>query len=202
VRPVSRGVLVGHRLVGANPVAVLVRGLLRLASSTMQRDQSSISGTRRAPESHPHALRTPSRDHAALAMFVGHWRVDGRNAGAAPNAPNALVAGEQVYEWLAGGFFVVGRWSRRFGDDAHIGTSVLGHEPDDDAYFAHHYDNLGYAREYVVSMRDRVWTFTGRYERATIAFSSDGASFDEVWELSKDGMTWHPLCELSGRRGR
>jgi hypothetical protein len=168
----------------------------------MQHDQPPISGAKRAPQSHPHARRTPSRDHAALAMFVGRWRVEGHNAATALNAPSGVVTGEEIYEWLAGGFFVVGRWSRRFGGDAHIGSSVLGHEPDSDAYFAHHYDNLGYAREYVVSVHDRVWTFTGRYERATIEFSRDGESFHEVWERSNDGVTWQPLCELGGRRQR
>lgn len=106
-----------------------------------------------------------------MEMLIGQWQVEGNNAPAAPHAPRTPVSGEQSYEWLPGKFFVLGRWSRRFGDGgrAHIGTSILGYDPDRDGLSTHHYDNLGYAREYAVSVRDRVWSLTGRSERMEIA---------------------------------
>lgn len=147
----------------------------------------------------PHASRSRAPEHALMEMLIGRWRTEGHNAPAAPDAPRTPVAGEQTYEWLPGRFFVLGRWSRQFGDSSHVGTSILGEDPER-GLFAHNYDNLGYAREYVVTVRDRVWTLSGRYERARIEFSADGSWFRETWELSKDGTTWQPLCELLGRR--
>jgi hypothetical protein len=151
----------------------------------------------------PHESRSRGREHALMEMLIGRWHVQGHNALAAPNAPGTPVSGEQSYEWLPGRFFVLGRWSRRFGDagdDAHVGTSIIGHDPDRGGLFAHHYDNLGYAREYVVLVNDHVWSLSGRHERARIELSLDGASFHETWQLSKDGVIWQPLCELVGRR--
>ncbi|MEJ7600084.1 MAG: DUF1579 family protein [Kofleriaceae bacterium] len=164
----------------------------------MERQEQGQGDT---PATDPHTPRTPGPQRALLDMFVGTWRVEGENASQAPLEPGTRVTGLQTYEPIPGNFFLRGQWHRRFGDAEHTGTSLLGHDPDKGAFLAHHYDNLGYAREYVVDVRDRVWTFAGRYERATIVFDHDGEQFHETWELSKDGATWEPLCELHGTRG-
>lgn len=164
----------------------------------MQRQHSAV--LRAVPPYDPHAARVHTREHALLAMFLGTWHVEGSNAPTAPVHPDRPVFGDAVYTWLPGEFFVLGRWNHRIGGDSHIGTSLMGFDPDRRAYFAHHYDNLGYARDFVLAPHGTAWTFASRYDRASYVFDDARRSFLVRWELSADGTTWRPLCELRGTR--
>jgi hypothetical protein len=135
-----------------------------------------------------------------LDAFLGTWTVVGENKGAAPNAPNTPVAGEESYVWLPGRFFLLGRWDRRFGDDRHIGISIVRYDPATRQYSAYNVDNLGFARTYRVTERDGVWSFTGDRERATWALAADGRTMAIDWEMTRDGETWAPLCHLDATK--
>jgi hypothetical protein len=138
--------------------------------------------------------------HRRLGSFIGKWTVTGENKSATPDAPDTPVTGEEDYVWLPGGFFLLGHWDRRFGNDRHLGVSIIRHDPGADEYSAYNVDNLGFARTYRVTSRDGVWSFTGERERATMAFSDDGSSMTIDWERTEDGSTWIPLCHLEGKR--
>jgi hypothetical protein len=150
----------------------------------------------------PKRQRKRGADQARLEPFIGRWRIEGRNAAAAPMGSSDRVTGEVSYEWLPGRFFVLCRWDRLFGADRqhHTGFGVIGHEPDEASYFVHNFDNLGYARRYRLDLRDRTWTFAGPWERASLAFSADGRSFTERWEVAADGNKWQSLCELTATK--
>lgn len=166
----------------------------------MQPHGASETPTKASPSSDPHAPRTRGSEHELLAAFLGAWRVEGRNSPAVPGGAGSPVTGEQAYEWLPGRFFLASRWHRRFAEGLHAGTALLGFDPDAGGFFSHHYDNLGHARHYGVTVRGRVWRLAGPHERATIAFAADGASYTETWQLSEDGSTWRPRCELEATR--
>ena len=141
-------------------------------------------------------------EHRRLDPFVGTWKVTGENAGAAPMSPNTNVTGEESYEWLTGGFFLVGRWDRHFDGNRHTGTSIIRYDPSADEYSAYSVDNLGFARTYRLTEREGVWSFAGPWERATIKFSNRGNAMEIHWEKTKDGSTWEPLCDLQATKGR
>jgi peptidoglycan/xylan/chitin deacetylase (PgdA/CDA1 family) len=101
---------------------------------------------------------------------------------------------------MPGGFFLIGRWVHRFGSALHEGISFIGHDPGTRSYSADNFDNLGYHRTYALDERGGLWHFSGGFERATMRFDDDGNGFTVNWELSKDGKTWAPLCELRGTR--
>jgi hypothetical protein len=145
----------------------------------------------------PHATRAVGREQRRLEVFVGRWRVEGQNSGS-PAAPYEDVTGEESYGWLPGGFFLVGRFDRQTASGEHRGLSILGYDPDPREYFAQNFDNLGYPRRYHLEPRGNEWTFVGRFERATMRFADNGEAFTATWEMSKDGATWQPLCELRG----
>ena len=177
----------------------------------------------------PHGPRTRGREHEQLEVFVGAWRVSGLSPSAGERVqegrarlgepahpmagervqegrarlgePAHPMSGEQTYEWLPGRFFLASRWHRRFESGTHVGTGILGFEPETGTFFSHNYDNLGYARQYRVTVRDRVWTFSGRWERAVIIFDPSGDAFSETWEIAKQGA-WQPLCELTAKRAQ
>lgn len=148
----------------------------------------------------PHEKREPGAEHRKLDLFVGRWRVEGFNAGQAPDAPDTKVSGEESYEWLPGRFFLLTHFDRGFtGGGRHIGTGLIG-VGERGTYASDSFDNLGYHRTYKLSVEDRVWTYSGGHERAQLTFAKDGKSFHVKWELSKDGKAWQPLCELDGTK--
>ena len=114
----------------------------------------------------------------------------------------AKVTAVQTYEWMPGGFFLVHREFARFGDVEHKTMTIIGYDPSSQTYPVHFFDNLGYYRVYQARVHDRTWTFTGKYERATIVFGADGNTFKSTWERSSDGSNWLPLCELKGTKAR
>ena len=150
----------------------------------------------------PERIRARGREQDMLEMFIGTWQVHGYNEPLQLGSGRAAVTGTQKYVWLPGEYFVRGTWHHRFGQRVHQGVSLLGFEPDQASYFAHNYDNLGYARSYAVALTGRIWTFSGEFERATFAFGEDGDRYQETWELTRDGRTWLPLGALEATRFR
>jgi len=138
--------------------------------------------------------------HRRLEPFVGMWEVVGYNAGAAPNAPNTPVTGEESYTWLPGRFFLLGHWDHRFGTDRHVGLNIIRYDANTGQYSSYNVDNLGFARTYRVTQRDDVWSFVGDWERATWALGHDGQTMTIDWEITRDGETWEPLCHLDATK--
>ena len=145
------------------------------------------------------APERPGPEARQLEVFIGKWKVAGHNHTA--QGPDVPVHGEETYEWLPGGFFVCGRWAHYFGEGGHEGLSVLGFDQDRRELFVHNVDNLGFARIYPLTVRDRTWTYDGTRERATQEFTRDGKSFAIHWE-KRQGSIWTPLCDLKATRVR
>jgi hypothetical protein len=162
----------------------------------MAQGETSVVGNQRDP----HEARQPGAAHRRLDVFLGHWKVEGENGSAAPAAPGARVRGEETYDWMPGGFFLIARWVHRFDSALHEGIGFIGHDPITGAYTANHFDNLGYHRAYRLAEANGVWSFVGTFERARMRFDGDGNGFAIEWELSKDGLLWQPLCNLRGTR--
>ncbi len=162
--------------------------------------QGETPSANRAGLPDPQAPRTPGPEHQRLEAFLGHWRVHGHNAADAPAAPGAEVHGEQTYDWMPGGFFLIGRWVHRFDSSLHEGVSFVGHDPESRSYSADNFDNLGYHRVYQLTEWAGVWQFSGAFERASMRFDDDGNGFSLDWEMSRDGKSWQSLCRLRGTR--
>ena len=135
-------------------------------------------------------------EHKLLDAFVGEWKVEGENKEGAPVSPNSKVAGEETYEKLAGGFFLVSHWEHHFDNGAHIGASTLGYDPVKHTYTIHNVDNMGYDRVYTGGLNNGKWLFTGEYERVTIEFLGGGQSKVEKWDVLARNSDWLPLCEM------
>jgi hypothetical protein len=57
----------------------------------------------------------------------------------------------------------------------------------------------GFYRDYPVTRVGKVWTFSGKTERATITFSDDDRTQTIAWEWKPAG-TWLPLCDRVATR--
>lgn len=62
------------------------------------------------------------------------------------------------------------------------------------------FDNGGNHPVYRVTEHDRVWIYTGEFQRATHTVSEDGKSMKVHWDWSKDGQNWNSLCDLKGAK--
>jgi hypothetical protein len=155
---------------------------------------------RQEPETHEPATPRPSRQHERLNSLAGHWRIEGRNLGGAPDRPGAVVVGHASFRWLAGHFFLYGEKAVAFGGQSHVTLMVLCYLDDVDEYRAYFFDNGGFSRQYAGEYAQGVWRFNGRRERVRIETSADGRRLDHFWERTDDGRKWVPLCELTSTR--
>jgi hypothetical protein len=153
----------------------------------------------------------PSPELQRLGALVGRWRSEGHIVGEVP----VSITGTDVYEWLAGGFFLVHHVDVVIGQQRVQALELIGeYDPATDAFTARAYDNLGN----VTVMRARVdeqgvWTFTGGGDvapvaqpaaaeasgavRSTLTISPDRASMTARWERSDDGVSWQPWMDMT-----
>jgi Protein of unknown function (DUF1579) len=153
----------------------------------------------------------PSPELRRLGALVGRWRSEGHIVGEVP----VSITGTDVYEWLAGGFFLVHHVDVVIGQQRVQALELIGeYDPATDAFTARAYDNLGN----VTVMRARVdeqgvWTFTGGGDvapvaqpaaaeasgavRSTLTISPDRASMTARWERSDDGVSWQPWMDMT-----
>ena len=129
-----------------------------------------------------------------LMIFTGNWKVEGVNSASAPNSPDVKVTGTQKVKLMEGGKFLIADWEYKSSGEGHIGISLLGTDNDSKTPKMRNFDNLGFYREYELNCKNDTWEIKGETERATLEFSKNGKSYNEKWEIKKNGK-WHPLCE-------
>ena len=159
----------------------------------MQINAISDDTIERAPKLRPELAR--------LNVFVGVWRVVGKNGDGAEHAANLSLTGEERYEWLPGNFFLTSRFDRHFADGTrHTGIGTFRYDESTEQYLLYMFDNLGFARRYVVAVDGKRWTYDGCRERATAVFSDDDRRMTIDWEVRGDSSEWMPLCHLEATR--
>lgn len=137
--------------------------------------------------------------HAALEIFAGRWRAEGRSYNGAGQEPwlSTMEA-----RWHTGGFFLV-QDERQYSGEEASGVfethSVFGVDPSTQEYFVHNFENHGYFRLYALKRNGRTWTFEGQTERARYDFNEAGDEVLIAWELLKGGV-WKPLCDRTARK--
>ena len=148
------------------------------------------------------STRPPKRGpaHAALEVFLGDWRAEGRSYGDSDPARNAARAKPTTWKsthsgrWHSGQFFLIQDERAIVGNAPFDTLSIIGWDPERERYFARAFENHGFERCYDVAVDGRVWTFAGASERARIVFSDDGATQTITWEWRPE-EGWLPLCD-------
>ena len=157
---------------------------------------------------------TPSQQTQRLGALVGRWRSEGHIVGDQP----VPITGTDIYEWLAGGFFLVHHVDVVIGEQRVQALELIGpYDPATDAFTARAYDNLGS----ITVMRARVdeqgvWRFTGGADvapvarpaaadasgavRSTLTVSADRSGMTARWERSDDGASWQPWMDMTFTR--
>lgn len=140
----------------------------------------------------------------ALEPFIGEWNLEPQFSFPVPGD----VTGRAVFEWMAGGRFLVEHWEVSH-PDAPDGIALIGPDHSGEAYVQHYFDSRGIARVYQMGFTSGLWTlsrttadfsplqFSQRYSGR---FSDDGRTIDGTWEICHDGKTWEKDFDLTYRR--
>jgi hypothetical protein len=162
---------------------------------------------------HPNRAPTLGPAIQRLGALVGRWRTEGHIVGevAVP------ITGTDVYEWLAGGYFLAHHVDVVIGDQRVQALEVLGpYDPATDAFTARAYDNLGSVTVMQARVDEQgVWRFTGGGDvapvaqpaagaggavRSTLTINADRSGMTARWERSDDGSSWQPWMDVTFTR--
>ena len=145
--------------------------------------------------------RAPERgaQHDALEVFLGDWKAEGQSFGGpdqdaqSPRGKPAQWTSTHSARWHTGEFFLIQDERARV-DGPFDTLSVMGWDEHNGRYFARTFENHGFYRNYEMTVEAKVWTMSGKTERARIEFSGDGKRQTITWEWRpKDA--WLPLCD-------
>lgn len=149
------------------------------------------------------------REHERLWGIAGEWATDGHVVG----DPPVPVKGTDIYEVLAGGYFLVHHVDVTVGDQVVRAIEVIGEQVSEGGGFlARSFDDRGNAEVMRVTVDDEgVFHFTGGPEiaaaaqpadattarvRSTLRVAPDRESMTALWERSEDGHRWEPWMDM------
>jgi hypothetical protein len=138
-------------------------------------------------------------EHDLLTSLIGRWITVGETI-AADGTPAARIDASDVYEWVAGGFFVVHTAYGCIGDTHVGGIEMIGYDPVTKRFRTHFFDSQGNISNQELTFRDGTWTWSGPHARATGVLSEDGLAMPTLHEWSDDGMNWRPSIEVTLRK--
>ena len=155
-------------------------------------------------------VRTPDERLHAIA---GRWETSGHVIG----EPRISVVGTDIYEVMAGGYFLVHHVDVTVGEQPVRAIEVIG-EPDaaGGGYLARSFDSDGNTELMRVTIdEDGVFHFAGGPDiataaqptdaptarvRSTLTVAEDSRSMTALWERSEDGINWHSWMDISFTR--
>jgi hypothetical protein len=135
---------------------------------------------------------TPSAELRRLDVFVGKWPTEGLSYGLGQSKENPYDSpvrwsGEESYEWLPGGFFLIRHFSAQIGDIPLNGIETIGYDAASQTYPSYTFDSYGRVHSAQRTFLDGIWSYTGPEYRATYTFRNDGNAMATHWEwLSQD----------------
>jgi hypothetical protein len=138
-------------------------------------------------------------EHARLDVLIGRWITEGHTV-PSPGAPAARILASDVYEWAAGGFFVVHPAYGRVGDAEVGGVEIIGYDAESGSYRSQFFDSFGNISHSLLTVEGDTWTWSGERTRCTAVVSDNDKTFTAHHERSSDGVTWEASMEVVLRR--
>jgi Protein of unknown function (DUF1579) len=163
--------------------------------------------SRKAIATKPQSLQsplTPSAELQLLNVFVGKWPTQGLSYGSGQSKENPYDSpvrwlGEETYEWLPGGFFLVRHFHGQIGSIPISGIETISYDAASQTYPSQMFDNYGRIHFAQRSIRDGVWLHTQTEYRATYTFRNDGKNMATHWEWLC-GEDWFVLTDSEGTK--
>src|SRR5262245_18156522 len=138
-------------------------------------------------------------EHDLLDSLVGKWITVGETL--PPNGEQAVkIYASDIYEWVAGRFFVVHTAYGCIGDSRVGGIEMIGYDAEAKTFRTHFFDSQGNISNQDLSFHDGTWVWSGPHARATGVLSHDGQAMPTLHEWSDDGVNWRPSMDVTLRR--
>jgi hypothetical protein len=145
------------------------------------------------------AKRGPGPEHRLLDVFIGKWINEGHTVATA-EAPGAKILTSDIYEWTAGGYFVLHTAYGLAGGVDGGGVEIISYDAEHKKYVSHFFDSQGNISVHDLTYQDGVWTWLGKWagdwHRCRAEFSEDGKVQTAHHERSDDGVHWVPSMEV------
>jgi hypothetical protein len=134
-----------------------------------------------------------------LDVLVGEWSIEVSNMPFLSD-PAAIVRGQNRFDWLEGGHFLVQRWNVEH-PDFPDGIAVVGYDDSTGNYSQHYFDSRGVSRIYKMSLGDGVWKLwrddPDFSQRFIGTLEDSGTTIRGRWENSSDGLKWDHDFDLT-----
>jgi hypothetical protein len=134
--------------------------------------------------------------HDVMSSLIGKWITVGETI-ATDNAPALEIHASDIYEWVAGRFFVLHTAYGRIGDADVGGIEIIGYDPATGKYKTHFFDSEGNISNQDLTFKDGTWTWSGDNARAMGTLSADGATMPTRHEWSDDGVNWRTSMNVT-----
>jgi hypothetical protein len=138
-------------------------------------------------------------EHELLNSLIGMWMTVGQTIPSG-GEPALDIHASDVYEWVAGRFFVVHTAYGRIGDTGVGGIELIGYDRETTSFRTHFFDSQGNITNQDLTFEDGTWTWSGAHARATGCLSDDGQTMPTLHEWSDDGVNWRPSMDVTLRK--
>ena len=154
----------------------------------------------------PQGAPTPGPEVKRLGYFIGTWKEVGTAHMGSMQGPEGKMTTTTKYEWLTGGFFVVGHSDGMTSMGPDHEMSVMGWDPNKKMYTYHAFDNTGEADTAFGTVSGDTWSWNSddmggmpMKLRVTIKEVSK-TEFTFKMDVSTDGKTWTTAIESTSTK--
>ena len=134
--------------------------------------------------------------HDVMGSLIGKWITVGETIVTDDAAPLEIHASD-IYEWVAGRFFVLHTAYGRIGASEVGGIEIIGYDPGAGTHKTYFFDSEGNITNQDLTFRDGTWTWSGSNARAVGTLSADGATMPTRHEWSDDGVNWRTSMHVT-----
>jgi hypothetical protein len=135
-------------------------------------------------------------EHDLMNTLIGKWMTVGQTM-PADDSPALDIRASDIYEWVAGGFFVVHTAYGIIGDTPVGGIEMIGYEPEAKKFRTHFFDSQGNVSNQDLTFDNGTWTWSGPHARATGVLSENGEAMPTLHEWSDDDVNWRPSMQVT-----
>jgi hypothetical protein len=105
----------------------------------------------------PQAPPKPGPEQKRLAYFIGNWTEKGKST---MPGMSGVVSSTGKWEWMPGGFFIVGHTDNKSATGPFKAMAVMGYDPDAKTYIYNEFDSNGGALSAKGTISGDAWNWT------------------------------------------
>lgn len=142
----------------------------------------------------------PSAAIRKLNFLIGKWHTTGEILQGITNASNE-IRGMDIYEWTAGGFFILHRVDVFMAGKRTEVIEIIGYDKSRKCYFMKSFDDHGEETTmYATLQKPGVLKLADKKMRSVLTVNKGGNLMIAKWELYENGKTWKAWMNMQFAR--